>query len=207
MKIASHPSDTTTIIFDLGKVIVDFDHMSVCERLAIRCDHTPEAIYEQIFTSGLESRFDCGLISPEVFYRQAVQRLSLDMPRDTFQEIWNTIFSLQEGIEALITRLGAYRLVCLSNTNPWHFEHCRALFPVLERFDVFALSYQVGVRKPHPLIFREALQRAGAQPHQCLFIDDVAEFVDAARTCGIDGIVFLSVPRTVQELTRRGILT
>lgn len=206
MNTAPHPSDTTTIIFDLGKVIVDFDHMSVCERLATRCVLGPGDIYKQIFTSGLEARFDCGLISPEVFYRQAAQRLSLDMPIETFQEIWNTIFSLQAGIEALLGRLHAYRLVCLSNTNQWHFEHCRTLFPVLDRFDAFVLSYRIGVCKPHARIFREALQRAEAQPHQCLFIDDVAEYVDAARTCGIDGIVFSSVPRTVRELTRRGIL-
>lgn len=190
-----------TIIFDLGKVIVDFDHMQICCRLSRHCPHEPEMIYDTIFTSGLENRFDRGLISPENFYGSVREALSLNINIDRFKEIWENIFTLIPGIDGLLIRLKArYRLLCLSNTNVWHFEYCREKFPVLKNFNGFILSYQVGESKPSRAIFNAALDSAGALPSECIYIDDVPQYVEAARQLGMHGISFNTVEKLKQEL-------
>jgi putative hydrolase of the HAD superfamily len=189
------------IIFDLGKVIVDFDHGTICNRLASYCSFTPEQIYSLAFTSKLEAYFDEGKITPQEFYKKTKLYLNIDIPREVFKKIWNEIFTLKSGIVPIISNLKPhYKLLCLSNTNPWHFNYCREQFPVLKLFDAFILSYKVGERKPHTRIFREAIKRAGALPHECLYIDDIEEYVKKAQELGMHAIHFVSIPQLKKDL-------
>ena len=108
-------SSIKAIIFDLGKVIVDFDHFIVCRKLALYSPCSPEQVYEKIFTSCLEEQLDKGQISPETFFKTARNELNIDIEIDQFRKIWGNIFSLNTGIEQLIKRLqGKYKLLCLS---------------------------------------------------------------------------------------------
>lgn len=195
----------TTIIFDLGKVIVDFDHGAVCRRLVPYCSYSPEQIFKLVFGSSFEDQFDRGLISPETFFKSISRELDLHMSMDSFREMWNTIFSLNPGIEQLIRHLAKqYQLLCLSNTNVWHYEYCLEHFPVLHVFDACIVSCAVGVRKPHKAIYQAALEKARALPQDCVYIDDIREFIQAAEKIGIRGIQFMSVPQLTQELQAMG---
>ena len=196
-----------TIIFDLGKVIVDFDHFSICRNLAKYSPISPEEVYDKIFTSGLEEQFDKGRILPEFFFKTISNELNIGIETNQFREIWNNIFSLNKGIEQLVLRLkGRFELLCLSNTNPWQFEYCMKNFPVLSNFDSFILSFEIGERKPHPKIFQKAIEKARALPSECLYIDDMIEFVNVAEDMGMRGIQFVSVKQLENELKIFGVL-
>lgn len=52
-------------------------------------------------------------------------------------------------------------------------------------FDAFVSSCEVGMRKPDPGIFNLALGIAQAKPEECLYFDDRAMLVEAARKVGI----------------------
>jgi HAD superfamily hydrolase (TIGR01509 family) len=193
--------DIRVIIFDLGKVIVDFSHLTVCKRLAGHCCLTPDEIYKQLFESKLEARFDEGRITPEQFYAAVTRRLGCNLDIISLKKIWTAIFTINPGISALLRSLKKkYRLLCLSNTNVWHFEYCRKRFTVLSGFDAFILSFRVGARKPRRRIFREALRAAGTPPHQCVYIDDVPEYARAAQALGMHGIHFTSVEQLKHAL-------
>ena len=195
------------IIFDLGNVIVDFDHSISCRKLAQYSPYSPEQVYKKIITSGLEEQLDRGQISPETFSKSICNKLNIDIEIALFRKIWNNIFSLNTGIEQLIKRLqGKYKLLCLSNTNPWHFEFCMQTFPVLNSFDSFILSFKVGEKKPHKKIFQKATEEANAVPWKCLYIDDIKKFVKAAEDRGIKGIHFISAEQLEKELEVFGVL-
>jgi len=195
-----------TVICDLGRVIVDFDHRLICARLAACTALSAEAIYAALFSSGLEARFDCGELTGEQFYRHAVSRLglSIDLPR--FRTIWSTIFDLIPATVALLQRVNAPRRLLLSNTNVWHFAYCRAQFPILGLFDATILSYEVGARKPDRAIFERALEHAQAPARACLFIDDMPGHVRAARLAGMQAVQFFSPVALQAELQRRNLL-
>ena len=102
------------IIFDLGKVIVDFDHMRICTKLSKQSPFGPDRINDIIFNSGLETSFDMGIISPENFYLSVKKKARLEININVFQEIWTKIFTLNPEIEELISSLkNKYRLLCL----------------------------------------------------------------------------------------------
>ncbi len=195
-----------TVIFDLGRVVVDFDHSVICARIAEHSPFSAAELYDRFFTSGLEQLFDTGRISPARFHERIRDVAGTDMGFDAVRHAWSDIFSLKDGIETVFNRLRPCRLLCLSNTNAWHFEQCRRQFPLLNRFDGYILSYEVGARKPEHTIFMKALEQAEALPQECLYIDDVPEFVRAAQAEGINGRVFVSVDRLAAELAAYGLL-
>jgi len=203
----AHGNQVKAVIFDLGKVIVDFDHHAISTGLSRFSPYPEDAIFRAIFSSGLAHRFDSGCISPEDFYAQLKQELRLSASFEQVQRIWNNIFSMQSGIDSLIEQLSrSFTLVCLSNTNIWHFTHCRETFPVLERFNAFVLSYEAGVCKPDPQIYRLAVNAAGARPGACIYIDDILEFVTAGESIGLRGIHFVSVAQLTGRLKDMGII-
>ena len=195
------------IIFDLGKVILDFDHMHICTKLSKQSPFGPDRIHDIIFNSGLEASFDMGIISPENFYLSVKKKARLEININVFQKIWTKIFTLNPGIEDLLSALkNRYRLLCLSNTNSWHFEYCIQKFHALKLFNGFILSYEVGKTKPDSAIFKEALKKAATLPDECVYIDDVPEFVETASKLGINGIHFKTVKKLKKELSDLNII-
>lgn len=80
------------------------------------------------------------------------------------------------------------RLALVSNFD--HGPTVRALLArdrLDEVFEAILISVEFGRRKPHPAIFRGALDRLGASPSEALHIGDAyAEDVAGARAAGID---------------------
>lgn len=195
-----------TIISDLGNVLLHFDHMRSCDKVARACGKAPERIYELMFSSGLEQEYDVGRISSDTFAERVGKLLGGQVDADTIRRSWQEIFWPVEGMEALIRGLkGNYRLVLLSNTNDWHFTYCHGTFPFIALFDHYALSYKLGVRKPDPAIFEKALAMAGSEASESVFMDDIGEYVDAARSLGIHGLVFESCAKLKREFSALGI--
>ncbi|MEV8564487.1 HAD-IA family hydrolase [Streptomyces sp. NPDC051322] len=57
-----------------------------------------------------------------------------------------------------------------------------------EAFDAVVNAARIGVAKPDPRVFEIAAQRVGADAKRCLFVDDTAGHVAAARAAGLTGL-------------------
>jgi HAD superfamily hydrolase (TIGR01509 family) len=196
----------TTLIFDLGQVIVSFDHMELCRRASKHSPHEPEEIFTRMFHSGLMRRFETGLLAPDDFYREACRALDMNLPLEQFKTIWNTIFTLNTDTARIIERLQGFQLLLLSNTNCWHFNYCLENYPVLRLFNSLILSYEVGAYKPEKKIFEAALSSASARAQECIFIDDIAHYTEAARSMGIHTHTFTTAEKLEQFLNDLKIL-
>lgn len=189
------------VIFDLGGVIVDFDHHTVSRRLSPFSPRTEGEIFQALFQSQLGRDYDLGRMSSEEFFQRAWEALELDLEFGEFQEIWSDIFSLNEEVARLLEELrGRVHLFLLSNTNALHFAHIRRHFPVLEVFEEMLLSFELGMRKPDPRIWQEALQRAGLPAERAAYVDDSLEYVAVARRLGLKGLHFQSSGNLRREL-------
>ena len=74
------------------------------------------------------------------------------------------------------------------------------------KFKDVVISARVGLVKPEPAIFELMLSQFGFAAHECLFIDDSLDNVQAARAQGIDSIHFIDASQCRDELVRRGLL-
>jgi putative hydrolase of the HAD superfamily len=71
-----------------------------------------------------------------------------------------------------------------------------------QRFDHIVLSAEVGVRKPAGAIYRRALELAGCEPAEALFVDDLEQNVVAARRAGLRALLHEDAASTIAALSR-----
>lgn len=194
------------VIFDLGKVLVNFDFRRGYQALEGICPYPAADIPKRLAASGLVERFETGLVEPAVFFAELSRTLELDLSYDRFCVIWSSIFLEALLPESMLEGLARrYRLLLLSNTNAIHFEMIRKAYPMLRHFHELVLSYEVKALKPDPRIYREAVRRAGCGAAECFYTDDIAAYVEGARRLGIDAVQFQSPEQIRSELAARGI--
>lgn len=194
------------IAFDLGNVILPFDHMVACKKLGEICSIDPTYIYKRIIEEGIERDFELGLLSPAKFTQSCRNTLKIDsLKEDVLMEAWSDIFSLNEDVEKLIDELTDNSDLCLiSNTNCWHFNFVLQNFPVVSKFSRRLLSYEIQRMKPDPAIFQYAL-RWVHNGQMKIFIDDIAENVKSAADVGFNAIHFSDVSSLRNSLRLLGL--
>ena len=69
-----------------------------------------------------------------------------------------------------------------------------------DAFDALVLSAEVGIMKPDPRIYHIALDKLEVKPNEAVFVDDMPANVEAARTLGMQGILFQSQEQTLDKL-------
>lgn len=177
------------VFLDLGNVLVFHDDALLLQRLAARAGSTPRAVQR-----ALQPVWDpChrGWLAGDHLRTTISQAIGAELTAHEFWELWNCHFRIHDEVLPLVQSLiGRVKLFLLSNTNAAHLDFVRPQLPVLERFDGLLLSYELGLAKPEPAIFHEALRRAAVTPDQAAYFDDVAPYVEAARALGIHGRVF-----------------
>lgn len=195
------------IISDFGGVICTFDYRIFCERLAIRTDRTAGQVLAAVFDKQLQEDFETGKLSGREYHGQVMGRLHVDVPYEEFYPMYGDIFTEIAATCRLLRRLHMrYPLYLLSDTNEIHFGYVRQTVGILGVFDAFILSYQVGVLKPDPRIYQEALRRSGLPPEACVFVDDRLSNVEGAARLGIHGVQFESPGQMEDELARLGVV-
>lgn len=106
-------------------------------------------------------------------------------------------------IEAL--KAAGYKLYCITNFTPAGYHQCYDCISFVEKFDGKVFSFQEGVVKPEPEIYKILLDRYELKAEECVFIDDTKENVDAANSLGLSGIVFSGYEEAVEELKKYGV--
>lgn len=189
------------VLFDLGKVILDFDFRPAFKRLSRASGIAEEDIHDFFTCSGLEVLFDGGKISSARFHGLVKEALRHDLNYADFRKIWNGIFTPNAGIVRLIRRLKKnYRLVLVSNTNAMHYEFIRRRYKVLDHFDQHVLSFKEKKRKPDERIYRTAARACRAKPSEIFYIDDREDLTLAASELGFHVFTY---KKNTAELIRR----
>ncbi|NQT46120.1 MAG: HAD family phosphatase [Candidatus Omnitrophica bacterium] len=200
--------DYDAILFDLGRVLVNFDHHVAAKRTAEYTDMDEAKIFETYFDSDLTDLFERGKITAAEFFERLKSLLRLDLDYDKFLPIWNDIFFKNNGMDELLTILKPhYRLVLISNINKPHFDYIKERFPILDHLDKIVVSYKVGARKPDPLIYETALKAAGTEASRTVYTDDRADLIEASSSIGMKNIQFINREQFNNDLKNLGILS
>ncbi len=197
------------ILFDLGRVLVDFDHQRAAERIAAFCPKTAIEIYNLFFESQATVAFEAGKITPENFYREVKNMLNLKLSYESFVPIWNDIFFLSpknRSVFRLVNSLRTYyKTAMLSNINVLHYEYVKKNFPVFGVFDEIFLSFELGAIKPDKKIYEQVIGRLQVGPQEIFYTDDREELVESAKSLGIRGCVFTNFEQLVNDIVQAGI--
>jgi len=204
---------TKLFTFDLGNVILPFEHRQIADKLYDRAGKkegfTADDIFAYLFEpdSGSINDYEEGLISSYEFYLDLRDRFRLQMGFDEFAAIWNNIFWENSEVNEVIVYLKArgFPLFLLSNTNELHFTHVIERYPIVHLMDEWILSFEVGAKKPKRRIYDAIFEKMDVRKEEVFYIDDVEEYVEGARAMGMKGLVFREAADLWKALQAEGL--
>jgi len=183
-----------TIIFDLGGVVITLDQQQSVRRFeAMGLKDAAERLnaYTQ---EGIFGDLEGGKIDAETFRRELSLLIGREATHEECAYAWQGYAKEvpQRNLDALQKlRSDGYRLVLLSNTNPYMMEWVDSPafdghgHSVRHYFDAVYLSYEMKLMKPDDTFFRRVLMVEQTPPSDCLFIDDGPRNVASASQIGI----------------------
>lgn len=177
--------------YDIGGVLVKVDLNKAFDRFSKSAGRPAPELREIYDRSGIFLLYEAGKLSSLEFYDKFKAVTGIKMGFGEFSGVWCEIFTENPRETRRLLRLKRIcRVFLLSNTNELHYPYLRANFPALGQVDGSVLSYEIGACKPGKEIYLAALKIAGAEPGECVFVDDMKANADAARSLGIRAIQY-----------------
>jgi FMN phosphatase YigB (HAD superfamily) len=174
------------VVFDLGKVLVDFDYSTAAKRVAARSSQHAENLHELLGGSPLLAQFESGRLTRQQFFSEIQNLTGFDGSVEEFVADFGDIFLPIPAMVELHAELRRKQIptYIFSNTNDIAVENIRRRFPFFSQFNGYVLSYEVGAMKPEPPIY-EALERMSRQTgSEIFYIDDRPENIEAGAARG-----------------------
>jgi putative hydrolase of the HAD superfamily len=186
--------ECNAVIFDLGGVLLDINYQATEKALRGLLGPQSDRYYLQTKQSPLFDDLETGRIQPEQFYQGISDLAGTRLHAPAITEAWNAMLGRlpRERMDFVQKVAARRRIFLLSNTNVIH----KAAFDAIiaedlpgQNFDAYFeaayYSHLIGLRKPHPEVYRFVTDRHGLDPARTLFIDDNKDNVEGARQAGL----------------------
>jgi HAD superfamily hydrolase (TIGR01509 family) len=196
------------IVFDLGKVLVDFDYSIAGRRISAKSKSLADDVSRFISQSPLLLKYETGLITRQQFYDEICRATGYCGPIDEFAEFFADIFTPIEPMVQLQTDLRSrgFPTYIFSNTNELAIAHIRKNFAFFSNFDGYVLSYEHGAMKPDAALYEVVERLSGGRGAEILYLDDRAENVEAGAARGWNIILQESADKSIAATQELGLL-
>ncbi len=195
------------VVFDLGKVLLDFDYGIAARAFTSHCKSTPEELRD-LLTSPLLLRYETGLISKKQFYQEVCKSTGFCGNIGDFSGFFADIFTPIEpmiNLQASLRRAGIPTYI-FSNTNELAIDHIRHRFSFFTNFDGYILSYEHGAMKPDAKLYEEVERQCGQNGCNILYLDDRPENIETAVGRGWQTILQETPEKTLTAVRSTGLL-
>jgi len=197
------------VVFDYGIVLTGPPDAAAWANL-LRITGLPDARFTELFWA-CRPAYDEGKLSGIGFWQKLLRNAGLPPNQQMAEELnrwdarlWTVENPVMVAWQLKLKQRGLLTAI-LSNMGDSVLASVEREFAWLRRFDVLVWSFQLGIVKPDPAIYRYTLSKLGTQPEETLFIDDKRPNVEAARALGIQAIEYSSVEGLREELIARGL--
>ena len=187
------------VVFDLGKVLVDFDYGIAARKLATLAKVPPDDVRRLVDQSPLLVQLETGLMNSARFFREVCAATGFCGDQKQFDALFADIFSPIDAMIDLHARLRVPTYI-FSNTNDIAVRHIRERFPFFANFTGHIYSYEHGAMKPDPKLYEVVEKMTGASGGEILYLDDRAENVETGRQRGWQVILHESPEQTIPQL-------
>lgn len=180
------------LIFDVGDVLVEYRWFEMLTRDYGLSEAEAKRIGEEMFDNEIWVQ---GLDGGRLSLEEAIHQYELKYPDDVDvmgwflgngeqmavkrPEVWEKVVGLKQK---------GYKIYILSNYSDELFHQHTEGASFLDVLDGGVVSCQVKEIKPNRRIYEILLERYDLDPTECLFFDDRADNVEAARNLGFEAI-------------------
>ena len=207
------------ILFDFGHTLVDFQRTqealhAAYEQIRARIEavaymEVPELLdlvervaggVDRLVAESYEQRRMEEVAQAEMF-RQALSGIGFDLPDDVIEHIvaldhsaYSNSITVEPEVLAALDELrrAGYRMGLVSNISlrPDLMRADLERMGLAQYLDATVFSSEVGVRKPDPRIFQEALDRLRVEPPETVFVGDrLYDDVSGAQAVGMRSVL------------------
>lgn len=178
--------DSPAVVFDLGKVLLDFDYAVAVRRLLSQSKCTASELLTLINQSPLLMQYERGTLTTEAFFEKVRDVSGYEGTFEAFKEMFGDIFTPIPGMIQLHADLVArgVPVFIFSNTNEMAVVHIRKHFPFFSRFDGYVFSYEHQAMKPEAALYEVVEKLSGRRGEKIIYLDDRAENIEAGRARG-----------------------
>lgn len=190
-----------TVIFDIGRVLIGFEWDEYAKSLFD--EPVAATVTAATFGGPHWKEQDRGVLATEDIHnemvrmapeyeseiREVLDRVGECTTRQSYAIPW--IDSLKER---------GYQVLYLSNYSDHVISKSTHALDFLSHMDGGVFSYKELCIKPDRQIYEVLFDRYGLDPGECVFIDDSAANIEAARELGMHGILFKNYEQASKEL-------
>ena len=122
------------------------------------------------------------------------------IPKNLWTKNFDKLTKIDKKMVQLIKNLRiSYKIGFVSNTIKPHerINRKRGLFKL---FDVVVLSHKIRMTKDDKRIFLMTAKKLKVKPKECIFIDDVKDFVNVSKSVGMKGMQFKNIGQLKSSL-------
>jgi HAD superfamily hydrolase (TIGR01509 family) len=197
------------VVFDLGKVLLDFDYHRAAHAIAAQGSASPAAVFAAINAhSDLLREFETGHIRAPEFFRRAQALTGYRGSEEDFGRAFADIFTPIAPMIELQARLRSRGVptFIFSNINELAVAHIRRTYPFFGNFTGYVFSYEQSAMKPHPRIYEAVERHAGVPAERLIYIDDRPENIEEGRRRGWQAICHVDCGDTIARVEGSGVL-
>lgn len=196
------------VIFDIGRVLIRIDVARAMKGLASGTSLSPQELWLAIEKDPRWKDWQEGRISARDWHLHVKQRFGGVATFEKFIEAWNLVLDPEPILSnELFEKLSKnYRLALLSNTDPIHVAYMESQYDFFSYFPTRIYSCAIGAAKPNPLIYKEALRGCRVQAEEAVYVDDIADYVEAAKRLSMAGIQFRSSEQLALAFQELGLI-
>ena len=196
------------VVFDLGKVLVDFDYSIAVRRIAAQSSMSLLELGRLVASSPLLLQYETGLLTSEQFYQAVCDACGFAGDFDEFGACFGDIFSPIEPMVQLhqAVRERGLPTYIFSNTNELAVLHIRRNFPFFANFDGYILSYEHQAMKPGAKLYEVVERTSRHRGEELLYLDDRPENVEAGAARGWQVILQEDPGKTRAAMTALSLL-
>jgi putative hydrolase of the HAD superfamily len=197
------------VVFDFGMVLSGHPDARAYAEM-VRLTGLEPARFEKFYWTD-RHLYDLGELNGLTFWQKLVNDANLALGPEAVQELcrldsvhWTSQNPAMLAWQRQLKERGLLTAI-LSNMGDSVLANMKREFDWLDRFDVLVWSFELGMVKPDPAIYRYLLDKLGTRPDETLFIDDREINVEAARELGIRALVFATVENLREDLIAAGL--
>ncbi len=192
------------VVFDLGKVLVDFDYGIAVRAISAKGTRLVTEIARFLTTSPLLLQYETGLLSNRQFYQEICAATGFNGEFEEFGVCFGDIFTPIEPMVRLHATLHEHDIptFIFSNTNDLAVTHIRKRFPFFSQFSGYIFSYEHQSMKPDAKLYQVVEQQAGRKGPEILYLDDRLENVEAGGARGWQVILHEAPEKSLHQIAK-----
>lgn len=196
------------VIFDYGEVLSQPANPAAHRNL-VRIADLPQEVFDKLYWE-YRLDYDAGILNSSTYWEKIAAEAGTEFTARQMEEIaaldarmWMDLNEAMLAWAGEIKRSGLL-IGILSNMGEGVLRAMRQNFSWLDDFDMHVWSYELGIVKPDPAIYIEAVRRLRVEPGEALFIDNLEGNVVGAKAAGLYSVVFRDIEQLSQELREQG---